>query len=51
VSTKPTGLGLGLSICRRIVESHGGSIRAADRPGGGAAFTVRLPLSSPPAGA
>jgi signal transduction histidine kinase len=42
-STKPTGLGLGLSICRHIVEAHGGSITAADRPEGGAVFTVRLP--------
>jgi signal transduction histidine kinase len=45
VSTKETGLGLGLSICRRIIEAHGGEITAADRPGGGAVFTVRLPLS------
>ena len=43
VSTKETGLGLGLSICRRIVESHGGSIRAANGPAGGAVFVVRLP--------
>ncbi|OWK40498.1 ATP-binding protein [Fimbriiglobus ruber] len=47
VSTKATGMGLGLSICRRIVESHGGSIRAADRPDRGTVFTIYLPLSLP----
>lgn len=44
VSTKETGLGLGLSICRRIVEAHGGTIVAEDRPEQGARFAVRLPL-------
>jgi two-component system sensor histidine kinase HydH len=43
VSTKPTGVGLGLSICKRIVESHGGQIAAVNRAGGGAEFTIRLP--------
>jgi signal transduction histidine kinase len=43
VSTKPAGAGLGLSICKRIVEAHGGEIAAANRPNRGAAFTVRLP--------
>lgn len=42
-STKETGLGLGLPICRRILESHGGEIVASDRDGGGTVFTVRLP--------
>jgi two-component system, NtrC family, sensor histidine kinase HydH len=43
VGTKPSGIGLGLSICKRIVESHGGKIRAENRVGGGAVFTVWLP--------
>ncbi|HZV07382.1 MAG TPA: ATP-binding protein [Gemmataceae bacterium] len=44
VSTKETGLGLGLSICKRIVEAHEGEIEAANRPEGGAVFTVRFPV-------
>jgi signal transduction histidine kinase len=42
VSTRDTGLGLGLVISKRIVEDHGGSISAANRPGGGASFFVKL---------
>ncbi len=45
VTTKETGLGLGLSICKRIAEGHGGDITAANRPEGGAEFTLRLPLA------
>lgn len=39
-----SGVGLGLTICRAIVEAHGGYIRAKNRGGGGAVFTVVLPL-------
>jgi len=38
------GVGLGLTICRGIVEAHGGRIWAEDRPGGGAVFRFTLPL-------
>lgn len=44
-----SGVGLGLAICRAIVEAHGGYIRARNRAGGGAVFTIVLPLrESPP---
>jgi len=40
-----SGVGLGLAICKAIVEAHGGSISAANRGGRGAAFTFTLPIS------
>lgn len=43
-----SGAGLGLALCRAIVEAHGGEIGAADRPGGGAVFFLTLPLEGQP---
>jgi signal transduction histidine kinase len=43
-TTKPQGTGLGLSISRQIIEEHGGELAWANRPGGGAVFTIRLPV-------
>ncbi|MEM6792228.1 MAG: protoglobin domain-containing protein [Myxococcota bacterium] len=45
-STKDRGTGMGLSICHRILQDHGGEIRAASRPGQ-TVFTVVLPLEDP----
>jgi two-component system, NtrC family, sensor histidine kinase HydH len=45
-STKATGSGLGLSICKRVIEEHGGTIAAANRASGGACFTLSLPRGS-----
>ena len=45
VSTKPDGLGVGLSLGRSIVESHDGRLWAEQKPGGGAAFRFTLPTA------
>jgi two-component system sensor histidine kinase KdpD len=42
------GSGLGLTIAKGFVEAHGGSIVAANRPSGGAVFTLRFPQTEPP---
>ncbi len=46
-STKDAGSGLGLPICRRIVEEHGGTISVEDLPRGGALFSICLPVGAP----
>jgi len=46
VTSKSSGIGLGLALVKRIMERHGGSIRYQPRPQGGSQFTVRLPISS-----
>jgi signal transduction histidine kinase len=42
-TTKSNGTGLGMAICKRIVEAHGGRIAAESRPGQGARFEITLP--------
>ena len=44
----PGGTGLGLAIVKHLVELHGGEVRAANRAGGGAEFTVTLPANPEP---
>ena len=45
-STKPSGLGIGLAICRKLIEAHGGALWASHNPGGGAVFQFTLPVAT-----
>ena len=45
-TTKRSGMGVGLSVCRTIVEAHGGRIRAEPNPGGGTIFRIQLPATT-----
>jgi two-component system sensor histidine kinase KdpD len=46
--TRTGGVGLGLAITRTIVEAHGGTVTAANRPTGGASFVIQLPVETQP---
>jgi signal transduction histidine kinase len=45
-TTRPQGMGMGLSIVRTIIEAHRGTISAENRPSGGALFTIQLPKAA-----
>jgi len=46
-STKAEGMGMGLAICRSIIEMHYGALDAQDATGGGAVFSFTVPCSTP----
>ena len=45
-TTKPEGMGMGLQICRSMIQAFGGDLVAENNPGGGATFRFVLPVSA-----
>ena len=45
-TTKPTGMGLGLAICRTVAEDHGGNLRLVETSSRGSIFEIQLPIGS-----
>jgi signal transduction histidine kinase len=45
-TTKPSGLGVGLAICRKLIEAHGGALWASQDPAGGALFRFTIPVAA-----
>ncbi len=43
-TTRAQGMGMGLAICKKLIDSHGGSIETESEEGKGSAFTVKLPI-------
>jgi signal transduction histidine kinase len=43
-SSKSGGTGLGLALCKEVIEAHGGTLRCEDSPLGGARFTATIPI-------
>ena len=50
VTTKPDGMGIGLSVCRTIIEGHNGRLWMEPNPGGGSVFHFTLPMVDPDQG-
>ena len=46
-TTKARGMGLGLPICKRIIEAHGGTISVHSSPNKGTTFTIKMPTQPP----
>ena len=45
-TTKPTGMGLGLAICRTVAHDHGGNLRLVETSSHGSIFEIELPIGS-----